>query len=221
MSEQRQSAIAVLTGDLVGSTALSADQLAVVRARLAEVARACDLWENGLVVGMPQFFRGDSWQMALGNSGHGLRAAVALRAGLLSLDMPVDTRISIGIGGVERLNADQVSVSVGEAFTLSGLGLDAMDRASGFRLALPSEHADSLHWLFPLVELCGAFVGRFKPWHADVAWRWIAPRPPLQREIADATGRRQSSVSEAMSVSGMRVLEPVLGAFARGVAQVQ
>src|SRR5690606_18325316 len=87
------------------------------------------------VVGMPDVFRGDSWQWCLQRPSLAFTAAVFLRAGLKSHD--VDTRIGIGIGSVAVLHEEKISESTGPAFIASGEVLDGLekDRTFGFRMA--------------------------------------------------------------------------------------
>lgn len=202
----------VLTGDLVGSRDLSPDQLAIVRARLLEAAARCAAWQDGLMIGVPRFFRGDSWQLALAVPGEALRVALVIRAALIGLGLGIDSRIAIGIGAVDRLNSEDVSLSVGDAFTRSGAALDAM-KGDGLVLAMDGL-APADRWRAPMVEVCGALIGRFVPWHAEIAWRWIAPHPPSQKSVSEDLAISPASVSEAVRLSGVRELAFAARAFA-------
>ncbi|HKJ89198.1 MAG TPA: hypothetical protein VKA48_11915, partial [Gammaproteobacteria bacterium] len=94
---------AVLTGDLVRSSTLSADELQRVQDGLRTAARelAVASWAaDSLVVGELDLFRGDSWQLLLRRPGPALRAALFLRSTLLAQGI-ADTRIAIGHGTVE------------------------------------------------------------------------------------------------------------------------
>lgn len=151
---------AVLTGDLVRSSALSDDAMArareIVLATVAEVAglgwdamstntsapggseeagtAPLALGRRPVRAGSAEFFRGDSWQCLLVEPRWALRVAVLVRVTLLST-LKVDTRVSIGIGAVETVSPDRISLSRGEAFTLSGEGLDRKMGAR-YRLAI-------------------------------------------------------------------------------------
>lgn len=80
-----------------------------------------------------ELFRGDSFQIVLEKPEMSLEVASMLRAGLKS-NTPADSfgvwdaRISIGIGTIDYLG-DRVVTSDGEAFRLSGRGLDAMEKS--------------------------------------------------------------------------------------------
>lgn len=123
---------AVLTGDIVRSSALAPGKLKAAKTLLHRLAAEFGAAHPGAVAGGPDVFRGDGWQICLSAPSLALTAAVFIRAGFKADGF--DTRIGIGWGGVERLNRRSVSESDGEAFTRSGQALDLL--AKGRRLAL-------------------------------------------------------------------------------------
>ncbi len=126
---------AVLTGDLIGSRELSASRLEEAMALIRQLADEFEATEAGALVGRPDVFRGDSWQVCLQAPGRAVSAAVFFRAGLKAADL--DSRIGIGLGGVATLHEEKVSESTGPAFVASGDALDALarDRTFGFNYA--------------------------------------------------------------------------------------
>lgn len=152
-------AVAVLTGDLVGSRALSADRLAKARGALELAARDVAAWEPELALGALEFFRGDSWQFALARPHRFLRVALFLRARLKALGRDLDTRIGVGLGPFERLDPERISRSTGEAFVRSGAALDGMKRRE--RLALYPDGAGAE--LRAIAMLCAAVADRWSP----------------------------------------------------------
>ena len=205
MAESGDRVIAVLTGDLVKSRGMTADQLAIVRARLSDAVDKISEWSAGLVIGGPQFFRGDSWQLALAHPGYCLRVAMALRAALIGMDVKADTRIGIGIGTTERIHPQQISLSVGEAFLLSGEALDTIGRA---RLCVGLGAVDQrrLPLFGPLVSTSDVIVSRMKPAQARAAWLGLAVPTPAGNEIARALGIKPQSASGALRAVGFDAL---------------
>lgn len=121
---------AVLTGDLVKSSRLTAAKSKSAMERLKKMAIEFAEQHPEAIVGRMDTFRHDSWQLLLEQPALALRAAVFLRAALkMGSDAKTkyDTRISIGIGKVESISKTRISGSRGPAFTHSGKGLDAMD----------------------------------------------------------------------------------------------
>lgn len=114
--------ISILTGDILGSRGLTQQKRTGLEAKLRAAAAHAGL-EKGFEV-----FRGDSWQGLCEPSRDAFESALQFRAYLLGHD-EIDTRISIGIGAVETLNPKKISLSQGEAFELSGLGLSEMPKS--------------------------------------------------------------------------------------------
>ena len=94
-------------------------------------------WKRSLVKGKPEFFRGDAWQLLLTDPAMAMRVGILLRASLLAGGL-ADSRIAIGLGEVEQISSERVSLSTGQAFILAGKALDNMTRYSrpGVRLKL-------------------------------------------------------------------------------------
>jgi len=203
--------VAVLTGDLVRSTALSHEDLVGVRAFLASATHEVSSWGRGAVHG-PDIFRGDSWQVALTDSALALRAAVYLRAALRALEERPDTRIAIGIGGVEAIDKAEVSRSVGEAFTLSGRALDDMNRFEGFKLALP-RWSVSQAYLPTVVALCDHIVGSWSPSQAKVALQVLRPDDRTQEDVGNALEVSRQFVNKVYRQSGLSAVMMAIEAF--------
>ena len=198
--------IAVLTGDLVRSREMTADQIATVRATLDAAVQEIDRWSPGLVLGGPQFFRGDSWQIALSEPGYFLRAAMGLRAVLRAMDMRAETRIGIGIGQAERVDPQEISLSVGEAFILSGGALDTIKGSVGLSIALNDRDRKRLPLLGPLVATCDELIGRLQPAQAETVWLSLALPAPSQQDVARKRGITRQTASDALAVGGFRAL---------------
>lgn len=121
--------ISILTGDIVGSRDLPAKDRTTLHSKLRAAAEHAGLGENFEV------FRGDSWQCLCDPLHEVFKRAILLRAYLLG-KYEIDTRVSIGIGSVESLNLDNISLSQGEAFEMSGLGLTKMPNERRLALGL-------------------------------------------------------------------------------------
>jgi hypothetical protein len=200
---------AVLTGDLVKSSKLGPLELDAVRKTLFEAADEMRTWQAGLIVGSPEFFRGDAWQLLMSDPGMFLRVALYLRAALRR-QKGWDTRISIGLGGVQQIDERQISLSIGSSFTLSGHGLDDMGSAPGFRFHAEEQLAPRTGWVQPLLDLCGALVGRLKPGQSATICEVLRPDTPTQREIATRLGISQQGVSDALLSAGWSAIDTTL-----------
>lgn len=215
---------AVLTGDLVGSTALT--KSAMDRARKTLHAAVDDLvgadWIRGrrkLVRGKAEFFRGDAWQCLLTEPAWALRAAVFIRASLRAR-ADVDTRVSIGVGPVESVSTSRVSLSRGAAFTLSGQGLD--DRmGTRFRLAIVTPKdwdAPASGWLESVARLCDSVIVQWQGRQIELA-RLLCLHPGISQEAVGALLKpavSQQAVGKAMRSAGWYGVEDALERFEGG-----
>lgn len=119
---------AVITGDIVRSEQISLDNRDLLIQVLHQIVE--DL-QNKSPMRM-ELFRGDSFQIVVDSPEMSLEVASMIRAGLKS-NTPKDSiiewdaRISIGIGTIEY-QGDRIVTSDGEAFKLSGRGLDTMEK---------------------------------------------------------------------------------------------
>lgn len=191
---------AVLTGDLVASSRLTAASLEGARQAFAAAAGEIEAWRPKLVGAPPDFFRGDSWQMLLTWPGFSLRAAFYLRASLKAGDPGWDTRIGIGLGEVDRIDRRRTSLSSGEAFHFSGRALDDMGEAVDIAVSGPTH---GLRWasLQPLAHICSAVMDDWSQKQAQAARLALAPDAPTQAKMAELLGVSQQAVSKALSAA--------------------
>ena len=114
---------AVLTGDLVASSRISVELRTEMVRWLKELAgNFFTSIHPESVVGGLDVFRGDSWQLCLREPSLAVKAAVFFRVGLKAHPsrQEIDTRVGVGIGGVEHLVESRISESTGPAFVSSG-----------------------------------------------------------------------------------------------------
>jgi hypothetical protein len=139
--------VAVLTGDLVGSTRANAASVDSAFVCLKQTAEDIAGW-----TGEPTHFtryRGDGWQMVIKRPEMALRAALFIHVSNNMDDRAMPSRISIGLGQAEHLGTQDLSDARGSAFVHSGQGLDNMARAQ--RLCVAGEGITPLH--IAIVEL--------------------------------------------------------------------
>lgn len=112
--------VAILTGDLIGSTQARPE---IVEATMA-VIRHC----ASQIDGPTDFtrFRGDGWQMRLDQPGDCLRVCLLILARLREHDGVLSSRIAVGIGEEYPTHSHDLSTALGPAFTASGRALDQM-----------------------------------------------------------------------------------------------
>lgn len=177
---------AVLTGDLVKSSKLPAEDFHSVKDCLKKAVRQLNglIEDNspGLVKGSIDFYRGDGWQLLLTRPAYALRACLYLRA-CLKAHTGIDTRISVGVGEVSHIDPKNISQSIGKAFELSGKGLDDLKSLKRMTIAFPYYMDSRNSNLVSVFELCDAIVQKWTKKQAEaVSW---ALQGLSQSEIAE------------------------------------
>lgn len=195
-------AIAVLTGDIVGSKKLDQNAQQQVGAALVHATEAAaKLWGMGILPYPVAVFRGDSWQFVVTDARLALRIVIYLRAWLKApiQDVPsLSTRVGIGIGEAAFMPSGELVGGGGEAFVLSGEALDKMPRGHLLALALSeSTFSPPAAGLGPLIGLLDEISARWTEGQSravtgtleglrqrEIASRW-PDRPATQQAIAD------------------------------------
>ncbi len=190
--------IAVLTGDIVKSTALSRDERDALFAGLRSGAAAVEALQGE----RPHFerFSGDSWQM-LTAPRFALRASLLMRAFIRQESKAFETRVSVGIGAVEPLSPEGLGASDGPAFQASGRGLQALKGAQYFNINTQN------HTVFILSD---EISKRWTQAQARVlAYALMLPRP-TQEAVAGKVGISQQSVRNHLTAAGEPALQAAL-----------
>jgi|GEM_PF-197479 len=198
---QQRRLYAVLTGDIIRSTTLSPQELDAVRAALITAVNVARRWKRGLVQGQPEFFRGDAWQLLLTDPALALRIAIHLRASLLATGL-ADTRIAIGLGEVDAVSSERISLSTGQAFALSGKALDRMTRYSNMTIEVPPSAEALSAWLRIVAHLCDALICQWTKRQAELVRAAVQPKEPDTGLIARALRPRISKQAVAKGLGG-------------------
>jgi len=185
--------IAVLTGDIINSRkAISAEEWLSV---LKEALGSKDNWE---------IFRGDSFQIKVEVS-EALLKAIYIKSCLKTLKN-IDARIAIGIGK-EGYNAEKLSESNGEAFIFSGEKFELLKKEK-VSLAIKTPSPDFDYEFNIALKLALIAIDKWTPLVAEMVKLAIENPEASQLELAEITGKTQSSVSEALSrASFFEILE--------------
>jgi hypothetical protein len=204
----------VLTGDIIKSTELASAKLEDVRRRIAQTVEDFGRARPGAVVGKPDFFRGDAWQVLLCEPGAALRLAILICARLRAKD-DVNTRVSLGIGAVEHVFEERISMSTGEAFVLSGRALDGMSAYADLACALPKRAGVLSQWLPVVMLLCSGIVRSWTRRQAELVAVGLSLDNPTQEQIANSLERKvtKQTVQESLASAGWRSLLEMTSVF--------
>ncbi len=205
---------AVLSGDLVASSALKPAQVKRAQEDLLQAAASLRSWrKGGLLRGAPEFYAGDSWQLLLRDPVLSLRAALYLRAVMHARGL-AETRVAIGIGPVDKqhINLKRISTSSGEAFTLSGRALHGLKRFAMTLAAASALHAAD-PWSRALVHMCDVMLAGITPRQAEIIAKKLHPSEPTQAAIAAELDITQQSVQKALESGRWELFAEALAAF--------
>lgn len=188
--------LAVLTGDIVKSSALPEGGLAQIFAGLEAAAMAVADWQD--VPPRLTRARGDSWQ-AVCAAPFAFRAALAFRAGVRMTGKAHDTRIGLATGDGTVTGADLADAD-GAAFVASGRALDDMARTA--RLATDTAPL-ALQTALPLADHISS---RWTVRQAQIALASLAVPAPTQDALAEQFAVSRQTVHSLQDAAGIRAL---------------
>lgn len=208
------SVFAVLTGDLIDSTSLDTNGRELARDLLVSSIDSLNSWlpSSKIVYGEPEIFRGDQWQTLLAQPKFAFRSAVYVRAKLIA--MGFDSRISIGVGEVDRISRQRVSMSDGDAFVRSGRGLDEMQRPN-LAIAVPPDLSNIGPWLQAIVELSDAILLGWTKRQAEVVAIAIHLAGLNQIEIGTRLNTSPQAISKSLKSARWDALNFAIKTFER------
>jgi hypothetical protein len=200
--------VAILTGDLIGSTTASVGavdiSMGIIRDCARQIGERTDFTR----------FRGDGWQMRLVTPGNCLWACLLILARLRARDDAIGCRIAVGIGEEYQTDDRDLSTAMGPAFTTSGRALDKMkpDRL----LALDGLGIDAFRKL--AFTVAADLAGRWSKGQAEAMALKLDPdSPPDERlaneEIARRLGLTRQAVDARLKAADYHLLEDLIEAF--------
>lgn len=198
---QRSSRVAVLTGDLITSTAHPPDWTQQALDRIEACALAVRGWDNA---DDPHFtrFRGDGWQIVLSEPRRALRAALYIIATLKAVDSGAQTRVAVGLGDMNPWQGADLSSASGSAFVASGQALDRME--DDRRLAVVAPESAHLH-----NALAGLLNDQLEGWsreQAEAMAHFLPPASPTLKELATAIGISPQAVHARLKSAHWRAV---------------
>jgi hypothetical protein len=202
--------LAVFTGDLIGSSDASPDRVDGTMATLDQTAR-----DLAPLLGVESLhftrFRGDGWQVLVGEPKNLYFAATLFLAQLRASSFGIETRIGIGVAPINSRGTRDLSDARGEAFVMSGHALDEMDTRD--TVSLQTCDFDSEHWQVALLDTLAFLSGRWSEEQAvAIAMKLENLGEPLIA-LAQQIGITRQAFSDRLSGAGWRPIQSALGAF--------
>jgi hypothetical protein len=218
MGLQKTMTGAVLTGDIVNSTKLSA-------AEEEELIQALKRFLNDKAR-HTQFYRGDSFQAYLDRPEDALELALQCRAAAISQpeekegeSKPVesDIRISIGIGDVV-LPIGNLGEAKGEAFIRSGRRFDELQQQSEHRLAISSGEPTADIGFEVMADYLDSIYRGMTVKQAKVIVELLGNT--TQQQLAVTLNKSKSTISQLANDGGWPKIERVLQQYKQLINQV-
>lgn len=200
---------AVITGDIVRSESIGLDK----RDLLLNMLRHIHNELQSLSAMKMEIYRGDSFQIIVSNPAQSLRIASMIRTYLIG-NTPKgekgtwDARISIGIGSIDY-NGESIVVSDGEAFKLSGRGLDSIEKN---RLAVATCWNEVNEEVNASIGFVDNLISSLSANQAQLLYLAIAEQLP-QVEIEAKTGKSQQNISKTLNAAKEALLSRYLNRF--------
>jgi hypothetical protein len=185
---------AVLTGDLVGSTAGGSATVDATMSKIVDTAQLIGPEGNFIFTR----FRGDGWQMIVTPPHKALRFAVIILATLRSHQALLPSRIAIGVGPVTNRGTKDLSDASGPAFAYSGHALDNMGRHERLFHSMEDGHVPEQIAALLIDER----IRRWTPEQAEAAALYLDPSQPTSAEVARVIGISPQAASYRLTGAG-------------------
>lgn len=190
--------VAVITGDLVGSSKHPAGKIDAAMQAIRDTAATISGWHSPPEDTRFTRFRGDGWQVYLRQPELCLRAALSVAASLRAKDVGLPTRVSIAIGSADNLGSHDLSDAAGEVFQLSGKELDKMPRLAHVALSGKSiVYQDVI-----LARMMFERTSRWTPLQAEAMALYLHPDNPTLHDIAPILGITPQAVNYRLGGGG-------------------
>lgn len=193
---------AILTGDLIASSAMSAAQLDAAFDALQRAASRMADWDGQITTGFGRR-GGDGWQFAAEHPARALRYALMLRAELRCLGKTHATRIAIATGPGTLPPDHDPNGAHGAGFIDSGRLLEGLPAHVG--MAHASGGA-----LGAAVRLADHISAGWTPAQARAMREMLWPRSRIRAEAAAALGITRQAVNQALWSAGFPALSDAL-----------
>lgn len=194
---------AVITGDLVKSSKLPAHQYEQTIQALEQILSNLSGHASNF-----SMYRGDAFQLLLPCATTALKAALLIRLTLIAIGS--DCRLSIGIGEVDNQRS-QVSLSTGEAFMLSGRGLEPL-KEQHWALHLPI--ATAVEWQL-LLRFSDVLLQQMTARQAQVMYGYFANGQISHQQLAEILQSSRANVTQLLNQANYTLFLDLLSQFER------
>ncbi len=209
---------AVITGDIIHSTALGAAERKIMLDTLKQVFTRL---EGKTKKNIFRIYRGDSFQGIIQKPDQALLCALKIKTALLRTSLPeekkqkLDARIAIGIGKTELANK-KMELSDGEAFRNSGQLLnpktkDDYKRLREYKLLFKSPWEETNREMEVLFSALDGLLGKWTIEQAEVIYELLNNKS--QTQVARQLKKSQGAISERVQNANWLAIGNILERF--------
>lgn len=196
--------IAVITGDLVGSTELGPEKIERAFAALSDCATVQANWHEA-----PLHFtrhRGDGWQVVLERPELALRSALAFRAALRAEGREFDSYMGIAEGQVTGEIGPDLNEEADSVFTHSGWAINAAKKLNRQKLLLSYGEL-----LYAAAVLADEISQNWTPTQAQTILAVISPEEKTNyTKIAKKLGKSRQAVTKSLEGASFEAVSTAL-----------
>jgi hypothetical protein len=200
---------AVLTGDIVNSQKITGADYDLMLANLKDILAQ-------LQQGLPMdydIYRGDAFQLILSQPETAMYVAIVIHLSLRSHLPPVDVRQCIGLGEVTT-RRESVKQSTGEAFTLSGQGLDNI---KGRGICIASSNADFQMKMTLLTRFFDHHLASLTRIQSEVLLCYLLATDKSHENLAKRLNKKRSNVTRILNASQYQLVVAYLDFYTQQV----
>lgn len=188
---------AVLTGDLINSGDIPSEQYDNLLYQLNQLLTTASSAQDCYNI-----FRGDAFQVLLATPETTMSAMLIIRLGLISHGW--DARISAGLGSVSNLRAD-IKTATGQAFTLSGKGLDNM--GSQQRLSISSSNQEYQFHMPLLLQFADTLISQISKRQACALFEYFTLTDNSHQAISQRLGSSRVNATRLLNQGHYQLLQ--------------
>jgi hypothetical protein len=195
--------VAVITGDIVKSQSFSDTDFASIMKELEKRLGFYALKYDGFF----DIFRGDAFQFVTCDATAGMHVTVGLRLAMKAFSPSVDVKLCCGVGRA-NFRPHEVKTGTGEAFILSGRGLDSL---KGQNIALVSDVKSLLHKTQLLTQFADAHISGLTQTQSETVLAYLISSDKNHDTVATSLGKNRSNITRILNASHYKLLADYVG----------
>lgn len=197
--------VSVITGDIIDSKNIPIQSYDLM---LYTLEQTVQLLSEQLPIKYDRY-RGDSFQIVCLQAEDAIKAAIVIQLALKTSNLEISARQSIGIGKIDSLRND-VRTSIGEAFILSGEGLDKM---KGEILTISASSSDFQQNITLVTKYLNVQLKEITRAQAQVLLKYMVNKDKSHYAIADELKKSRSNITRLLNASHYQLIDEYIQYF--------